>query len=83
WRCAPRHRSSSYDQRRTPYDHPDFNSNALSEDLFSGSSGEGAFVRSSRVIILAIAFSLDSRHLALNLLHEAAYVFHFASLERQ
>jgi hypothetical protein len=37
WRCAPWHRSPSYDQRRAPYDHPDFNSNALSEDLFSGS----------------------------------------------
>jgi hypothetical protein len=36
WRCAPWHRSPSYDQRRAPYDHPDFNSNALSEDLFSG-----------------------------------------------
>jgi hypothetical protein len=24
-----------YDQRRAPYDHPDFSSNALSEDLFS------------------------------------------------
>ncbi|HTJ54913.1 MAG TPA: hypothetical protein VL380_05805 [Nitrosospira sp.] len=34
WRCAPWHRSPSYDQRRAPYDHPDFNSNALSEDLF-------------------------------------------------
>ena len=37
WRCAPWHRSPGYDQRRAPYDHPDFNSNALSEDLFSGS----------------------------------------------
>src|SRR5690349_15654189 len=37
WRCAPWHRSPSYDQHRAPYDHPDFNSNALSEDLFSGS----------------------------------------------
>jgi hypothetical protein len=37
WRCAPWHRSPSYDQRRALYDHPDFNSNALSEDLFSGS----------------------------------------------
>ena len=37
WRCAPWHRSPSYDQRRAPYDHPDFNSNALSEGLFSGS----------------------------------------------
>ena len=37
WRCAPWYRSPSYDQRRAPYDHPDFNSNALSEDLFSGS----------------------------------------------
>jgi hypothetical protein len=37
WRCAPWHRSPSYDQRRAPYDHPDFNSNALSEDLFSSS----------------------------------------------
>jgi hypothetical protein len=39
WRCAPWHRSPSYVRRRTPYDHPDFNSNALSEDLFSGSLG--------------------------------------------
>ena len=37
WRCAPWHRSPGYDFRRSPYDHPDFNSNALSEDLFSGS----------------------------------------------
>jgi len=37
WRCAPWHRSPSYDQHRAPYDHPDFNSNALNEDLFSGS----------------------------------------------
>ena len=37
WRCAPWHRSPSYDLRRAPYDRPDFNSNALSEDLFSGS----------------------------------------------
>ena len=37
WRCAPWHRSPGYDLRRAPYDHPDFNSNALSEDLFSGS----------------------------------------------
>ena len=35
--AAPWHRSPSYDQRRAPYDHPDFNSNALNEDLFSGS----------------------------------------------
>jgi hypothetical protein len=25
WRCAPWHRSPRYDQRRAPYDHPDFN----------------------------------------------------------
>ena len=37
WHCAPWHRSPSYDQRRAPYDHPDFNSNALREDLFSSS----------------------------------------------
>jgi hypothetical protein len=30
-------RRTSYDQRRAPYDHPDFNNNALSEDLFSAS----------------------------------------------
>jgi hypothetical protein len=36
-RCAPWHRSPSYDLRRAPYDHPDFASNALSEDLFSSS----------------------------------------------
>jgi hypothetical protein len=34
-RCAPWHRSPGYDLRRAPYDHPDFTSNALSEDLFS------------------------------------------------
>jgi hypothetical protein len=34
---APWHRSPGYDHRRVPYDHPDFNSNALSEDLFNGS----------------------------------------------
>jgi NAD(P)-dependent dehydrogenase (short-subunit alcohol dehydrogenase family) len=37
WRCAPWHRSPGYDLRRPPYDHPDFTSNALSEDLFSAS----------------------------------------------
>ena len=37
WRCASWHRSPSYDLRRTPYDHPDFSSNAFSEDLFSAS----------------------------------------------
>ena len=37
WRCAPWHRSPGYDLRRAPYDHPDFTSNALSEDLFSAS----------------------------------------------
>ena len=37
WRCAPWHRSPSYDLRHAPYDHPDFTSNALSEDLFSAS----------------------------------------------
>ena len=37
WRCSPCHRSPRYDLRRAPYDHPDFNSNALSEDLFSAS----------------------------------------------
>jgi len=31
------HRSPGYDLRRAPYDHPDFTSNALSEDLFSAS----------------------------------------------
>jgi CrcB protein len=36
-RCAPWHRSPGYDLRRAPYDHPDFTSNALSEDLFSAS----------------------------------------------
>jgi len=39
WRCAPWHRSPSYDLRRAPYDHPNFASNALSEDLFSASLG--------------------------------------------
>ena len=28
---------ASYDQRRAPYDHPDFNNSALSEDLFCAS----------------------------------------------
>ena len=37
WRCAPWHRSPSYDLRRAPYDHPDFTSNALNEDLFRAS----------------------------------------------
>ena len=37
WHCAPWHHSPGYDLRRAPYDHPDFNSNALNEDLFSGS----------------------------------------------
>jgi farnesyl-diphosphate farnesyltransferase len=37
WRCAPWHRSPGYDLHRAPYDHPDFNSNGLSEDLFSAS----------------------------------------------
>ncbi|HVW65713.1 MAG TPA: hypothetical protein VHB01_11945 [Nitrosospira sp.] len=41
WRCAPWHRSPGYDLRRAPYDHPDFTSNALSEDLFKGSQGAG------------------------------------------
>jgi len=36
-RCAPWHRSPGYDLRRASYDHPDFTSNALSEDLFSAS----------------------------------------------
>ncbi|OJY10892.1 MAG: hypothetical protein BGO99_04020 [Nitrosospira sp. 56-18] len=36
--CAPWHRSPGYDLRRAPYDHPDFISNALSENLFSASS---------------------------------------------
>jgi hypothetical protein len=35
--CAPWHRSPGYDLRRTLYDHPDFTSNALSEDLFRAS----------------------------------------------
>jgi hypothetical protein len=35
--CAPWHRSPGYDLRRAPYDHPDFTSNALSEDLFRAS----------------------------------------------
>src|SRR5437868_6747122 len=49
WRCAPWHRSPSYDQRRAPYDHPDFNSNALSEDLFSGSLDNDAEDCTSRL----------------------------------
>src|ERR687890_568645 len=40
WRCAPWHRSPSHDLRRAPYDHPDFTSNALSEDLCSASQGD-------------------------------------------
>ena len=47
WRCAPWYRSPSYDQRRAPYDHPDFNSNALSEDLFSGSLASHIAFKSS------------------------------------
>jgi hypothetical protein len=35
--CAPWHRSPGYDLRRAPYDHPDFTSNVLSEDLFRAS----------------------------------------------
>jgi hypothetical protein len=45
WRCAPRHRSPGYDQRRAPYDHPDLNSSALSEDLFSGSFNISSLAR--------------------------------------
>jgi hypothetical protein len=41
WRCTPWHRSPGYDLRRAPYDHPDFTSNALSEDLFSASLRTG------------------------------------------
>jgi hypothetical protein len=37
--CAPWHRSPGYDLRRVPYDHPDFTSNALSEDWFRASLG--------------------------------------------
>jgi len=37
WRCALWHRSSNYDLRRAPYDHPDFTGNALNEDLFGAS----------------------------------------------
>src|SRR5690242_21104772 len=36
-RCAPWHRSPSYDLRRAPGDHPDFTGNALRDDLFRGS----------------------------------------------
>ena len=36
-RCAPWHRSPSYDLRRAPYDHPDFTNNALHENLFRDS----------------------------------------------
>jgi hypothetical protein len=35
--CAPWHLSPGYDLRRAPYDHPDFTSNALSEDLLRAS----------------------------------------------
>ena len=43
-RCAPWHRSPGYDLRRAPYDHPDFTSNVLSEDLFSASLRYGGFI---------------------------------------
>lgn len=36
-RHAPWHPSPGYDLRRLPYDHPDFTSNVLSENLFGDS----------------------------------------------
>jgi hypothetical protein len=36
-RCVPWHCSPGCDLRRAPHDRSDFNSNALGEDLFSGS----------------------------------------------
>ena len=50
WRCAPWHCNPGYDQRRAPYDHPDFYSNAFNDNLFTGSL---AFVALPALMLIA------------------------------